>query len=161
MYRSITGTLAHSRCTHTNVGQQELTCHEASRLLAGSQQVSNSKLAKAKSWGVTSVNLNSCRWIGVYTSKVCMYYVRMALCKVTFTRVVVLLFLIYLGYNCYILYTIFHPPECKKSQGSRCILPVYAKDKPLEARHRDLWEVVLHNNFNGSACCKLSIYYNN
>ena len=60
--------------------------------------------------------------------------VPMALCKVTLTRVVVLLFFVYMGYNCYILYSIFHPPECKPSQGPRCILPAYAKEKPLEAR---------------------------
>ena len=58
----------------------------------------------------------------------------MALCKVTFTRVVVLLFLLYLGYNCFIIYSIFRPSECNKSKGSRCILPAYTKDEKLQAR---------------------------
>ena len=69
----------------------------------------------------------------------------MAPCKLTFTRVVVVLFLLYLGYNCFIIYSIFRPSECNKSQGPRCILPAYAKDEKLQARslHKPLQSQVL------------------
>ena len=56
----------------------------------------------------------------------------MALCKISLTRVVVGLALVYLSYNFYAVYSIFYPPFCVSKQKNDCIKPAYTVDTELQ-----------------------------
>lgn len=56
----------------------------------------------------------------------------MGFCKVTFSRVVVAVFAVFLAYYCYVIYHIFNPPQCGGGQRQACLVPAYTAAEPLE-----------------------------
>lgn len=58
----------------------------------------------------------------------------MAVLGLTFTRVVLGLFLAYVGYNLFTFYLIFNPPQCNRARPTACLTPAYRDNVKLDVR---------------------------
>lgn len=56
----------------------------------------------------------------------------MAVLGLTFTRVVLGLFLAYVGYNLFTFYLIFNPPQCSRARPTACLTPAYRDNVKLD-----------------------------